>query len=74
MMLVPGIEATADVLGGKPRIAGTRISIEFVLEQLGEGTSLFSLQQDYGITDEQMLAVFRYAAGALGSDVIREVG
>jgi len=74
MTLVPGIEATEDVLCGKPRIAGTRVSVEFVLEQLGEGASMEALQRNYGISDEQMLAVFRYAAGALGGDVIREVG
>lgn len=74
MTLVPGIEATEGVLGGKPRIAGTRISVEFVLEQLGGGATIESLQRDYRITDDQMLAVFRYAAGALGGDVIREVG
>ncbi|MCX5649818.1 MAG: DUF433 domain-containing protein [Planctomycetota bacterium] len=74
MKLVPGIEATEDVLGGKPRIAGTRLSVEFVLEQLGSGMSISALQQAYGISDEQMLAVFRYASDALGGDVIREVG
>jgi uncharacterized protein (DUF433 family) len=62
------------VLYGKPRIAGTRIAVEFILEQLGAGASLTSLQAQYQISDDQMLAVFRYAAGALGSDVIREVG
>jgi uncharacterized protein (DUF433 family) len=74
MILIPGIEATEDVLYGKPRIAGTRIAVEFILEQLGAGASLTSLQAQYQISDDQMLAVFRYAAGALGSDVIREVG
>jgi uncharacterized protein (DUF433 family) len=74
MILIPGIEATEDVLCGKPRIAGTRIALEFILEQLGAGASLTSLQAQYQISDDQMLAVFRYAAGALGSDVIREVG
>lgn len=62
------------MLYGKPRIAGTRIAVEFILEQLGAGASLTSLQAQYQISDDQMLAVFRYAAGALGSDVIREVG
>jgi uncharacterized protein (DUF433 family) len=33
------IESSPDVLGGKPRIRGTRISVEFLLELLAGGAS-----------------------------------
>lgn len=37
------IEATPDTLGGKPRVAGTRLSVAFVLELLAGGATLAEL-------------------------------
>ena len=33
------IERNADVMMGKPVLAGTRITVEFVLERLGQGAT-----------------------------------
>jgi uncharacterized protein (DUF433 family) len=41
------IVADPDHLGGKPRIAGTRISIEFLLETLATGMSITEIVKDY---------------------------
>ncbi len=51
------------ILGGKPILKGTRLSVEFVLELLAAGWGSESLQTDYpNLTDERIRAVLAYAA------------
>ncbi|MEK6814628.1 MAG: DUF433 domain-containing protein [Nitrospirota bacterium] len=51
------------VLGGKPILKGTRLSVEFVLELLAAGWSQGSLQENYpNLTAERIRAVLAYAA------------
>lgn len=51
-----------DVLGGKPRIKGTRISVELVLERLGDGWTVEQLLESYPhITLVQIKACQSYA-------------
>lgn len=52
-----------DILGGKPIIAGTRISIEVILELLASGMEVKNLLKEYpSLTKEQVKAVINYAA------------
>lgn len=59
------------ILFGKPVIAGTRISVELVLEKLGAGEQPDDLLIDYPhLTREDIQAALRFAAQALRSDAV----
>lgn len=56
------IVCTPGVLGGKPRIDGTRISVELILEMFSLGYTMENILEAYPhLTHEQILAVFAYA-------------
>jgi uncharacterized protein (DUF433 family) len=56
------------ILGGKPTIAGTRISVQLILEKLGDGWSIDNLLDDYPqLSREQVIAAIAYAADAMGN-------
>jgi uncharacterized protein (DUF433 family) len=51
------------ILGGKPILKGTRLSVEFVLELLAAGWDRESLRSDYpNLTEDGIRAVLAYAA------------
>lgn len=51
-----------DILGGKPVIRGTRISVEFLLSLLASGVSIEEILADYRhLTHEDILAALHYA-------------
>jgi uncharacterized protein (DUF433 family) len=55
---------------GKPVVEGTRITVEFILEELGAGRSVDELVEAYPrLTREGVLAAVRFAAEALRADV-----
>ena len=59
------------ILNGKPVIAGTRISVELILEKLGAGESVDDILADYPhLTREAILAAIRFAGQAVRSDVV----
>lgn len=63
------IERKPDVLGGKPVIKGTRISIELILQRLGDGWTEHELLQSFPhLRPEHIRAAQAYAAAALASD------
>lgn len=50
------------VLGGKPVIRGTRLSVEFILSLLSSGMSLEEIVADYShLTREDIPAALHYA-------------
>jgi uncharacterized protein (DUF433 family) len=52
-MRMQWIVADPEHLGGKPRVAGTRISISFLLESLAAGMSIKEIVQAYpSLTEE----------------------
>ncbi len=56
------------ILGGKPTIAGTRISVQLILEKLPDGWTIDTLLDDYPhLTREQIVAVLAHAAELLGT-------
>ena len=65
------ITASPDVLMGKPVVAGTRISVELILEKLGAGeTEAQILQAHPRLTHEAIQAAIAFAAKALRADVV----
>ena len=65
------VESDPAVMMGKPVIAGTRMTVEFILEELGAGTTIDELVAGYeGLTKEAVLAALTFAAEALQVDVV----
>jgi len=57
------------ILGGKPTVKGTRISVEFVLELLAAGWDRESIFQHYPyLSEEAIRAVLAYAAHSIGEE------
>jgi uncharacterized protein (DUF433 family) len=62
------ITSDPGILGGKPVITGTRISVQLVLEKLADGWSITDLLDDYPqLSREQVDAALAYAARRMGS-------
>lgn len=58
------------ILGGKPVIKGTRLSVEFILELLASGMTTKEILKDYTqITCEDIYAVLDYAAHSLKNEI-----
>ena len=74
MKLRDRIESKADVLGGKPVIVGTRISVELILDALASGATIEALLGNYPhITREDILACVAYAADTVRSERVYPV-
>ncbi len=54
------IVSTPGVLGGKPRIDGTRISVELILELLSLEWTIENIMEEFDLTREQILATLSY--------------
>ncbi|MBI5866237.1 MAG: DUF433 domain-containing protein [Planctomycetes bacterium] len=68
------IERKQGVLAGKPVAKGTRISVELILERLGEGWSEAQLMESFPhLRPEHIRAAQSYAAAALAGDEIIEL-
>jgi len=62
------------VLGGKPCIKGTRISVEFILELYSSGATLDGILEAYPqLTAEGVAGALRYAARFLKNEVFLTV-
>jgi uncharacterized protein (DUF433 family) len=56
------IHSNPDILGGKPVVKGTRISVELILEYLSEGASAVEVVDAYGhITEADVLAAIAFS-------------
>ncbi len=54
------------ILGGKPVVRGTRISVEFILELIASGATTDDIVKAYpSLTTESILAAVKYAATCL---------
>jgi uncharacterized protein (DUF433 family) len=63
------IEVRPGVALGKPVFKGTRLTVEFVLERLGDGATVDDLVRNYvGLTPEHVRAATAYAAAVLRRD------
>lgn len=55
------------ILGGKPIIAGTRMSVEVILEYLAGGMEIKEILKEFPfLTKEQIQAAINYAAEKVG--------
>ena len=70
-MTVDWIVSDPGLLGGKPCIRGTRISVEFILELFASGASHQEILSAYPhIPPEGLAAAIQYAARALKNEVV----
>lgn len=55
------IVADPAILGGKPTVKGTRISVEFIIQRLAQGWTESKLRENYPrLTPKNLQAVFAY--------------
>lgn len=65
------ITADPAILGGKPCIKGTRISVDFLLELLAQGASREDILKAYShLNAEDVEQALRYAARFLENEVV----
>ena len=65
------ITSDTEVLGGKPTIKGTRISVEMILEWLGSGASRDEIVARHAhLTAEDIRQATEYAAAAFRNDIV----
>ena len=68
------IDRDPAVLGGKPKIQGTRLSVEMILGRLGEGWTADQLIEAYPqLTHARIQACLAFAADALATDDVVDV-
>lgn len=59
---------------GKPSIKGTRITVELIMRKLAGGYSVEELLKNYPfLTNQQISAVFQFAAELIANEEIVEV-
>lgn len=68
------IESNPKVMMGKPVIAGTRITVESVLERLAHGEPMEQILEAHPrLKKEDVLAALEFAAQALRGDIVYPV-
>ncbi len=71
----PMIVSDPKVMMGKPVVAGTRVTVDLILEKLGGGDSIEAVLESHPrLTREGVLAALRFAAQALRADVVYPIG
>jgi uncharacterized protein (DUF433 family) len=68
------IVCNPEILGGKPCIAGTRISVEIILEWIATGASIQEIvKRNKNISEEAAMQAIMYASKFLKNEIIIEV-
>jgi uncharacterized protein (DUF433 family) len=68
------IEANPAVLGGKPCIKGTRISVEFILELVASGASIDDIVKNYPhLSKDGVQEAILYAAQFSKNEVLLKI-
>jgi uncharacterized protein (DUF433 family) len=71
---LPQISSDPSVLGGKPCVRGTRLSVEFILELLASGATEAKIAAAYPqLSAEAVRSAIIYAARALKNEVVWDV-
>lgn len=71
MTIEPRIISNPNIMGGKPVVAGTRITVELILEKLASGDTVAEIVEDYpDLNGESIRAAIKFAADALRSDFV----
>lgn len=69
------IVSTADTLGGAPRIAGTRVHVSVILDNLAAGLTPKEIVDEYPtVTLDDVRAAIAYAADLAREEVILPIG
>ena len=64
------IQSNPSVMMGKPVVAGTRITVELILEKLGAGETIEQILEEHPrLTRQDVLAAVRFGGEALRADV-----
>jgi uncharacterized protein (DUF433 family) len=59
------------ILGGKPHVKGTRLSVEFILELFASGATRDEILKNYPqLSSEAIEEALRYAAGAVKNEIL----
>ncbi|MDZ4806483.1 MAG: DUF433 domain-containing protein [Candidatus Eisenbacteria bacterium] len=70
-MLDHEIVSDPNLMMGKPVVAGTRITVDLILDKLGSGESIEAILASHPrLTRDGLLAALRFAAQALRSEVV----
>ena len=65
------IQADPSIMMGKPIVAGTRITVELILEKLAEGETIEQMLAAHPrLTREAIQAALAFAARALRADIV----
>lgn len=67
------IVADPNIHHGKPVIAGTRVPVYILVQEMSLGTSAEEVADMYGVTPEDVYAALGYAAEAIATDEIRAI-
>ncbi len=71
MVTTQGIQSDPAVMMGKPVVAGTRVTVEHILGELGAGRSVEELLEAHPrLTREGILAALRFGAEVMHADVV----
>jgi uncharacterized protein (DUF433 family) len=71
MMTGPMIVSDPKVMMGKAVVAGTRVTVDLILEKLGGGETVEALVESHPrLTREGVLAALRFAAQVLRAEVV----
>ena len=73
-MDAPLITSDPAIMLGKPVVVGTRITVELILRKLGAGETVDQLLDSHPrLSRDAVLAALRFAAEAIGAEVVRPV-
>lgn len=71
MLQNPHIISDPDVMMGKPVVAGTRVTVEMILEKLASGETIQQVADEHPrLTKESVRAAPAFAGEALRADVV----
>lgn len=66
--LLERITLNPKIMGGKPVIKGTRLTVEYILGLFAQGATLTDILEEYdGLTPEDLQACFFFAAKSLNN-------
>ena len=71
--IAPRIVVYESVHFGKPVIKGTRVPVETIVGKLAGGMTREQVEQDFGITKDDVLAALGYAAKSVADERIRAI-
>ena len=70
----PLIVSDPNIMIGKPVVAGTRVTVELILEKLGSGESIDQVLESHPrLTRDAILAALQFAAQMLRAEVVYPV-